>query len=175
MCSPSGYVTVAHYGHHPIPRVRDGYGGHELRQTLLELDADALGANRASSRPASTTRRGFRLVVVVLAAVILLSGLENLIIDQTRVVGSGGFRWLGVVGCGWVRLLWLLSLMLTIARFVPNIHITPREWPLVAKVLSPREATRVLMCGCGWVVWGSFANECMEKRRMEGYHRLMNE
>lgn len=63
----------------PAPWMRDGDSGHELRQALLELDADALGSNRASPSPSPTARRGLGLVIIVVsAAVVLLAGLENL-------------------------------------------------------------------------------------------------
>lgn len=66
----------------------DGDGGHELGEALLELDADALGADGASAGPTPTACWRFEGVVVVVIVVltILLAGLEYL----RRSGGQGG-------------------------------------------------------------------------------------
>ena len=61
-----------------VPGVGDGDGGHELRQALLELDADALGADRAPPRTAATASGRFERVLVIVVFPALLTHLENL-------------------------------------------------------------------------------------------------
>lgn len=59
----------------------DGDGGHELRQALLELYADALGADRAPSGTAAAAGGRFERVLVVVVAVFpaVLAHLEDLL------------------------------------------------------------------------------------------------
>lgn len=62
-----------------MPGVGDGDGGHELRQALLELDADALGADSASPRTSAAAGGRFeRVLVVIVVFPALLAHLENL-------------------------------------------------------------------------------------------------
>ena len=62
-----------------LPGLRSGDGGHEVRQTLLELNADALRADGAPSRaPAAPYGRPSRGVVAVVSRFFLLACLQHL-------------------------------------------------------------------------------------------------
>lgn len=71
-----------------IPGLRCGDGGHKVRQTLLELNADALRADGAPSRtPAAPYGCAPRGVVAVVSRLLLLACLQHLTTQpqQSRV------------------------------------------------------------------------------------------